>query len=85
MTCSWWCSWCNHPTTVGRHLPGGKFDPESVPVSEEEIDRAERRTRSQGETVLSHGRGSTFWASHRSRENIRYNLSLGKHAGSYPS
>lgn len=63
------CYWCRCWVTVGCHDSKGRFDPCSVPVSDEEVGAsAERRFRLSGN-----------WPGPGMVKEIRYNIALGKH------
>ena len=63
--CSHWCPWCFDQCFEGRHDRFGRFDPWSVKVSEEEIDR---------------WMPSRHWSWAR-RDEVRYNIAFGRHIG----
>ena len=72
MSVARFCSRCGCVVTVGYHRANGDFDPQSVPVSDEEIAVCvEGRRRSSGHNHVGP----------RTEERVRFNISFGRHLG----
>jgi hypothetical protein len=63
-----WCGWCAHPTRYGRHFADGRFDFDSVVVTDAEVVK---------------GRAAAN-RNIRPAEQVRRNIALGYHSGARP-
>ena len=65
-----YCNWCAAPAVVGSHRADGSFDPDSVPVTEDQVEAAMENAKRDQEYRL----GSGYF-------HTKANIALGKHLG----